>query len=245
MEGSESEKVFDSLNLNPQLFINEALNFVDDLVGDAFDFFHQEAAKVLKTEETDRSEDLKKGVVNVKNIIQLALDKRLSMWEKYSLHHCFTVPQGFSLPKPEGPSGDSSFDINGIENPELASKLDFLRNKLSQVGKESAELNRELQALERQSMLSGCSVASLTEALELYHQLSVNDKFEELVRTASDFHTKVEKLTSRMEGPELPRAKKSRISYGELYRINNDEGLLSATIEELQELVDDIKTLRD
>lgn len=47
-----------------------------------------------------------------------------------------------------------------------------------QVGKESAELNRELQALERQSMLSGCSVASLTEALELYHQLSVNDKFE-------------------------------------------------------------------
>ncbi|CAN4086200.1 unnamed protein product [Withania somnifera] len=246
MEGSESEKVFDSLNLNPQLFINEALNCVDDLVDDAFDFFHQEAAKLLKTEGTDRSEDLKKGVANIKNIIQLALDKRLSMWEKYSLHHCFTVPQGFSLPKADGPSGDSSFDINGIENPELDSKLDFLRDKVSQVGKESAELNRELQALERQSMLSGRSAASLTEALELYQQLSVNDKFEELVQTASDFHTKVEMMTTRMmEESHHPRAKRSRILNGELSRLTNDEGLLSATIEELQELVDDIKTIRD
>ncbi|XP_006345077.1 uncharacterized protein [Solanum tuberosum] len=236
MEGSESEKVFDSLNLNPQLFINEALNCVDDLVDDAFDFFHQEAAKLLKTEGTDRSEDLKK----------LALDKRLSMWEKYSLHHCFTVPQGFSLPKADGPSSDSSLDTNGIENQEIDSKLDFLRNKLSQVGKESADLNRELQALERQSMLSGRSATSLTEALELYQQQSVNEKFEELVRTASDFHTKLETLTTKMmDNTEHPRAKKSRISNGELYRMNNDKGLLSVTMEELQELVDDIKTLRD
>lgn len=246
MEGSESEKVFDSLNLNPQLFINEALNCVDDLVDDAFDFFHQEAAKLLKTEGTDRSEDLKKGVTNIKNIIQLALDRRLSMWEKYSLHHCFTVPQGFSLPKADGPSSDSSLDTNGIENPEIDSKLDFLRNKLSQVGKESAELNRELQALERQSMLSGRSATSLTEALELYQQQSVNEKFEELVWTASDFHTKLETLTTKMmDNTEHPRAKKSRISNGELYRMNNDKGFLSVTMEELQELVDDIKTLRD
>ncbi|XP_060204873.1 protein MIS12 homolog [Lycium barbarum] len=245
MEGSESEKVFDLLNLNPQLFINETLNCVDDLVDDAFDFFHKEAANLVKTEGTDRSDDLKKGVASIKNIIQLNLDKRLSMWEKYSLHHCFTVPQGFSLPKADGPSGDSSVDINGVENPELDSKLDFLRNKLSQVGKESAALNRELRELERQSMLSGRSAASLAEALELYQQQSVNEKFEELVRTASDFRTKVEVLTTRMEDTEHPRAKKSRISNGELYRLNNDEGLLSVTVEELQELVDDIKTLRD
>lgn len=246
MEGSESEKVFDSLNLNPQLFINEALNCVDDLVDDAFDFFHQEAAKLLKTEGTDRSEDLRKGVTNIKNIIQLALDKRLSMWEKYSLHHCFTVPQGFSLPKADGPSSASSLDTNCIENPEIDSKLNFLRKKLSQVGKESAELKRELQALESQSMLSGRSAASLTEALELYQQQSVNEKFEELVRTASDFHTKLETLTAKMmEDTEHPRAKRSRVSNGELYRMNNNKGLLSVTMEELQELVDDIKTLRD
>ncbi|XP_031104413.1 protein MIS12 homolog [Ipomoea triloba] len=60
MEGSESEKIFDSFNLNPQLFINEVINSVDDLVDEAFDFFQQEAAVNLKTEGTDRSDDLKK-----------------------------------------------------------------------------------------------------------------------------------------------------------------------------------------
>lgn len=114
------------------------------------------------------------------------------------------------------------------------------------MGKESAELKRELQALESQSMLSGRSAASLTEALELYQQQSVNEKFEELVRTASDFHTKLETLTAKMmEDTEHPRAKRSRVSNGELYRMNNNKGLLSVTMEELQELVDDIKTLRD
>ena len=41
MEGSESEAIFESLNLNPQLFINEVLNCVDDLVDEAFTFFNQ------------------------------------------------------------------------------------------------------------------------------------------------------------------------------------------------------------
>ncbi|CAN4088298.1 unnamed protein product [Withania somnifera] len=205
MEGSESEKVFDSLNLNPQLFIE------------------LEVAKFLKTEATDRAEDLKKGVANIKNIIQLALDKRLSMWEKHSLHHCFTVPQGFSLPNADGPSGDSSSGISGIENPELDSKVGFLKKQAFS----------ELGALEKQSTLSGSSAASLSEAFELYQQLSVNDQFEELVQTSSDFHTKVETLTIRMmEDTQHPRAKKS-------------QHFKCATIEELQELVDDTKTLRD
>ncbi|NP_001313207.1 protein MIS12 homolog [Nicotiana tabacum] len=246
MEGSESEKVFDSLNLNPKHFVNEALNIADELVDDAFDFFHREAANLLKTEGTNRSEDLKEGVAQIKNMVQLTLDKRLSYWEKYCLDKCFKVPQGFSLPKADGPSGDTSFDINAVENPELDEKLDFLRNKISEVGKESAELHRELRALERQSMLSGHSAASLTEALELYQQLAVDEKFEELVRTASDFQTKVENLATRMvENSEHRRAKRIRTSNGEMFRLSNDGGLLSATLEELQEFVNDIKTLRD
>lgn len=39
MEGSKSEAVFDSMNLNPQLFINATINTVDDVVDEAFDFF--------------------------------------------------------------------------------------------------------------------------------------------------------------------------------------------------------------
>lgn len=41
MEISESQKVFDSLNLNPQLFINEVLNAVDDTVDGAFEFYEE------------------------------------------------------------------------------------------------------------------------------------------------------------------------------------------------------------
>lgn len=43
MEGSEreSEVIFESLNLNPQLFINEVLNSVDDLVDEAFNCFQE------------------------------------------------------------------------------------------------------------------------------------------------------------------------------------------------------------
>lgn len=39
MEVSESNAIFESLNLNPQLFINEVLNFVDDLTDEAFNYF--------------------------------------------------------------------------------------------------------------------------------------------------------------------------------------------------------------
>lgn len=49
MEGSEreSEVIFESLNLNPQLFINEVLNSVDDLVDEAFNCFQEYSSLFL------------------------------------------------------------------------------------------------------------------------------------------------------------------------------------------------------
>lgn len=41
MEGTESKELVESLISNPQLFTNEVLNNVDDLVNGAFEFFHQ------------------------------------------------------------------------------------------------------------------------------------------------------------------------------------------------------------
>lgn len=99
MEGSESEVVFESLNLNPQLFINETLNTVDDLLDEAFHFFHQEASALLKTDGTSRSQFISEGIAYVRDMIQSDLDTRLGMWEKYCLHHVFAVPEGFSLPQ--------------------------------------------------------------------------------------------------------------------------------------------------
>lgn len=242
MEGSESEAIFDSLNLNPQLFINEVLNRVDDLLDGAFDFFHQEASTLLKIEGTDRAEDLAKGVGYLRNMIQSALDRPLTMWEKYCLRHCFVVPEGFSLPKANEPSGDIPMDVDAIDDTELDAQLESLRDKLTLVGKESAELNRELRALESQSLLSNHRAGSLNEALQLCEQYFDHDMFEELKRTAAELRAKVEKLkTKRVEETECIRMERMHISNGDLFKMNHANGLSKATLEELQEFITDIK----
>ncbi|OMO60921.1 Centromere protein Mis12 [Corchorus capsularis] len=192
MEGSESEAIFDSLNLNPQLFINETLNTVDDLLDDAFDFYLQKASKLLKTEGTDRSQDLTKGVNYVRNLVQSSLDKRLAMWEKYCLRHCFTVPEGFSLPKNVGSCLDSmelltyldelpgscSMVQDALSDPNVDAELVSLRDKLTLVGAESEKLNRELKELERQSASSGHCAGLVNETLQLYESASAHDMFQ-------------------------------------------------------------------
>ncbi|KAL4573688.1 hypothetical protein LXL04_020503 [Taraxacum kok-saghyz] len=142
MEGSESEAIFDSLNLNPQLFINTALNIVDELIDGAFDHLHQEASTQLKVNGSDRAEDLTKGLDHVRSTIQSALDKRLTIWEKYCFLHIFAVPEGFSLPKDDEASGGDTMDVDDVSNPALDEQLDSLRTKLTLAAQESAQLNK-------------------------------------------------------------------------------------------------------
>ncbi|CAL5372139.1 unnamed protein product [Camellia sinensis] len=242
MEGSESETIFDSLNLNPQLFINEILNNVDDQLDGALDFFHQQASTMLKIEGTDRSDDLSKGVSDIGNMIRSALDKRLSMWEKYCLRHCFVVPEGFSLPKANESDGDSLMDLEILHDRDLDVQLDSLRNKLVLVGKETAELNRELRALERQSVLSNHCAGSVNEALQLYEQHNVHGMFQELTETASELRKKMEQLKAkRLEQNGRTRTERMHISDGDLFRINRGNGLSDASLEQLQEFIAHIK----
>ncbi|RZC61094.1 hypothetical protein C5167_022862 [Papaver somniferum] len=58
MEGTESEKVFEKLNLNPQLFVNEVINRIDYTVDGDFEFFQEEALKLVTEDE---SNELKKN----------------------------------------------------------------------------------------------------------------------------------------------------------------------------------------
>lgn len=242
MEGSESEAIFDSLNLNPQLFINEILNNVDDQLDGALDFFHQQVSTMLKIEGTDRSDDLSKGVSDIGNMIRSALDKRLSMWEKYCLRHCFIVPEGFSLPKANESDGDSLMDLEILHDRDLDVQLDSLRNKLVLVGKETAELNRELRALERQSVLSNHCAGSVNEALQLYEQHNMHDMFQELTKTASELRKKMEQLKAkRLEQNGCARTERMHISDGDLFRMNRGNGLSDASLEQLQEFIAHIK----
>ncbi|XP_057951443.1 protein MIS12 homolog isoform X4 [Malania oleifera] len=237
MEGSESEAVFESLNLNPQLFINEVLNSVGDLFDGAFDFYQQQASTLLKAEGTDRAQDLDEGIAYIRNMIQEAFDKRLGMWEKYCLRNCFVVPEGFALPKANESPGDSSIDQDAFCDPELDAQLDSLRDKLSMVGKESAELDCELQALEKQSIISNHCDASINEELQLYEQNPSHEMLQELRTKMEKRKTRKEKVIEQMKPAQMYNRN------NDLPMINYNEGPFKATLEDLQEFMADINKL--
>ncbi|KAH8487192.1 hypothetical protein Peur_069465 [Populus x canadensis] len=242
MEGSESEAVFESLNLNPQLFINETLNTVDDLLDDAFHFFHQEASTLLKTDGTSRSQFISEGIAYVRDMIQSDLDTRLGMWEKYCLHHVFAVPEGFSLPQTKESPAETFTCQDLLSDPDLDAQLDILRNRLTMVGKESSELNHELQALERQSASSDHCAELVSEALLLYDQASTQDMYQDMLSTMSELHEKMEKLrTRKLENLECIRAKRINDPNRDLLASNYRKGLPNATVEDFQEFMADLK----
>nr|BAF63144.1 kinetochore protein [Crucihimalaya wallichii] len=205
MEGSKSEAVFDSMGLNPQLFINETINSIEDYVDEAFDSFGHEASKFLKINGSNtKSQDLSNGIERVRGLIQSVMDKRMELWEGYCVRFCFAVPDGFVLPKSDKSSVYSDQNIqDGLYDQELDAQLDSLRHKLNLVGKRSAELNSELQALERTSASRERSVRLVNEALELYDESSVDEMFREMAKFASELRTGVDRLkTRRMKASE-------------------------------------------
>ncbi|CAI9113428.1 OLC1v1014031C1 [Oldenlandia corymbosa var. corymbosa] len=178
-------------------------------------------------------------------MIQSNLDKRMSMWEKYCLSHCFAVPEGFVLPKAdEASSSGASLDLDALGDSELDMQLDSLREKLTQVGQECALLNREIQKVEKESALVTHSAASIDDALQLYEKHSSQEMFRELIEVASEFRMKTEKLktpeSSRMEKIELILAERTNMQNGELLQANI--GIPNTKLEELQGLLDVMQT---
>ncbi|KAG6745870.1 hypothetical protein POTOM_050380 [Populus tomentosa] len=236
MEGSDSEAVFESLNLNPQLFINETLNTVDDLLDDAFHFFHQSVPFPFLFLFSNH------GIACIRDMIQSDLDTRLGMWEKYCLHHVFAVPEGFSLPQTEESPAETFTCQDLLSDPDLDAQLDILRNRLTMVGKESSELNHELQALERQSASSDHCAELVSEALLLYDQASSQDMYQDMLSTMSELHEKMEKMrTRKVENLECIRAKRINDPNRDLLASNYRKGLPNATVEDIQEFMADLK----
>ncbi|VVB01457.1 unnamed protein product [Arabis nemorensis] len=202
MEGSKSEAVFDSMNLNPQLFINETINTIDEIFDQAFDFYRSEASSLLKINGSDRSKELSNGIDRVRGMIQSALDKRLQMWEGFCVNHSFAVPQGFVLPKTDESSLYCDQTIqDGSNDIELDAELDSLRNKLNLVGERSAELRSELRALERNSFSSEQSARLVNEALELYEESSMDEMFKEMGKMVPELRAGINRLKTRRKNP--------------------------------------------
>ncbi|CAL9156984.1 unnamed protein product [Musa hybrid cultivar] len=238
MEGSESEAVFDAYNLNPQRFLNEVLNAVDDMVDGAFDFCLHQASQITGP-GADRSEELARGVSSLRHLTQAVLDKRMSMWEKYCLRHCFSIPDGFVLPKTKEYSISVLQEV--LSDQELNSHLDSLREKLAAAGMESQALHREINLLEMQSTADNKYNASVAEVQQLFKEHSVHLMFQELVESASKLHQKVAaELKSKRLGDMKQDGvcKKHCLSSGK--QMVPDTGI-SSSLEDIQEIVSILK----
>ncbi|KAJ8513679.1 hypothetical protein OPV22_004113 [Ensete ventricosum] len=236
MEGSESEAVFDAYNLNPQRFLNEVLNAVDDMVDGAFDFCLQQAPQITGL-GADRSEELARGVSSLHHLTQAVLDKRMSMWEKYCLRHCFSIPDGFVLPKTK----EYSISVlqEGLLDQELDSQLDSLREKLETAGKESQALHREINFLEMQSTVDNKYNASVAEVQQLLEEHSVHLMFQELAESASKLHQKVAELKSKRLG-DMKQDGVWKNCLGSGKQMVPDRGI-STSLEDIQEIVSILK----
>ncbi|XP_074580397.1 protein MIS12 homolog [Curcuma longa] len=233
MEGSESEAVFGAFDLHPQLFLNEVLNAVDGKSDSAFDLCLQKAMEIVRN-GADRSEELARGVSSLQYLIKGVLDKRMSMWEKYCLQTCFSVPDGFVLPN----SKESVVTLlrECCPDDELDSQIYSLRNKLAAAGREFNELRREISLLEQKSTASKNFNATVSEVQHMLEEPSVHQMFQELAETASKLQKKVAEMhrerSNNMKMPSFSSQENHMVPY---------KGL-PANIEDIQEIVSILNT---
>ncbi|KAL0922568.1 hypothetical protein M5K25_006559 [Dendrobium thyrsiflorum] len=232
MEGSKGEEAFEALGLKPKLLINDILNMVDDFVDAAFDFYHQEAVKLLRSGgdgSSINSDDLAKGISSLRYLVEGVLDKQTTLWEKYCLNHCFAVPEGFVLPKNQ----DSTRNFlmhSELSNEQLDNQLENLRMKLAAAGKKNAELQREIHSLEKQER----NDAVVVETMQLLEQNLVPQIFKDIKEAASELQEKMLEAMVKMKDG----------AGGGLININTlKEGIwkqdeyLSTKLEEIQDVV--------
>lgn len=193
MSGEDGSSAAEAaLGLSPQLFINEVLNFVDDLRCDGFDYCLQQGAPgaVGAATATQKAEELERGINHIHYLVRDVLDKRMSKWETYCLKKCLTVPEGFVAPEDDNSSAKVLHKDRNNDS-ELDAELNSLRKKLEDANKESEELQREVSSLERQTTYKSNISSSIAEVLKLYEAKTVQDNIQALVNTIPKLHQKM------------------------------------------------------
>ncbi|EMS54544.1 hypothetical protein TRIUR3_24598 [Triticum urartu] len=210
MEGDgETSAAEAALGLSPQTFINEVLNFVDDVCFQAFDYCLQLRVGSLSVASppfaayregaptavgaataTNKAEELKRGVNEIHHLVKDVLDKRMNNWEMYCLRKCLTVPEGFVAPEDDNSSA-MVLHKDGNSDSELDAELNSLRKKLADANKESEELQREISSLERQTTYKSNLNSSIAEVLKLFEDKSVQENIQAIANTIPKLHQKM------------------------------------------------------
>ncbi|KAF8759292.1 hypothetical protein HU200_010330 [Digitaria exilis] len=173
-----------ALGLSPQLFVDEVLNIIADISAQAFEYCAQlrEAASALgASTAAQKAEELQRGLNAIHHVVKGALDKRMTIWEKYCFQHCFSIPEGFIVSEDDNPCSKESHK-DGTSESDLDVELDSLRRKLEIAYKESENLQREISSLERQTTYKRKLDSAIAEIQKLFEDKSVQEKFEDLAK---------------------------------------------------------------
>nr|GEY47732.1 protein MIS12 homolog [Tanacetum cinerariifolium] len=156
----------------------------------------------FKIDGSERAGDLTEDLNHIRFMIQSSLDKRLSMWEKYDCFlHIFVVSEEFSLPNDDEASAGDLMDVDVVGNSDHDASLDSLRTKLALVEQESVGFKKEIQALEKQSVLKA-------------------------QRYATELRTQINKVnTGRAGGIQHLRLERIRLFNGDSSRMIGENGL--------------------
>ncbi|XP_058101409.1 protein MIS12 homolog [Magnolia sinica] len=159
------------------------------------------------------------------------------------IHLSFNVNKLYPLSTPlslyQDSSGNSLLLEDVLSDAELDAQLDSWREKLVVVGRESAELHREVHALQKQSILSSSCARSVAEALEPFKQNSMHAMLKEMLRTASELRAKMEIMKAKR------REEMERIRIERIYNPDKSQSMmysngLSASLEDLHEFADNM-----
>lgn len=233
MNRSKGEAAFGALGMNPQFLINDILNMIDDGVDAAFDLYHQQAAKIIGSGGDGRSmasEDLARGISSLRCLVETELDKQLSIWERYCLLHCFSVPEEFVLPKNHS-SSENCVMHPKLPDEQLNLQLDTLRMKLAEAEKKHSELQSEIYSLEKQTRYD----AAIVETVQLFEQNSVSQIFKDIEEAASKLQKKMQEAMASMKD-DAERGGLINISMLKEGIRKEDEALFTR-LEEIQDVV--------
>eukprot|EP00252_Welwitschia_mirabilis_P010862 TRINITY_DN2445_c0_g1_i7.p1 TRINITY_DN2445_c0_g1~~TRINITY_DN2445_c0_g1_i7.p1 ORF type:complete len:147 (+),score=25.93 TRINITY_DN2445_c0_g1_i7:343-783(+) len=94
----QKEGVPQSLDFEPQLFVNDVLNAVDECIEEGFEYFERQALNCLPKGSQVSKEIISKAVNDLHGFVQKKADKRLSVWKRFCLEYCFKVPDEAAFP---------------------------------------------------------------------------------------------------------------------------------------------------
>eukprot|EP00252_Welwitschia_mirabilis_P010860 TRINITY_DN2445_c0_g1_i4.p1 TRINITY_DN2445_c0_g1~~TRINITY_DN2445_c0_g1_i4.p1 ORF type:complete len:288 (+),score=49.97 TRINITY_DN2445_c0_g1_i4:343-1206(+) len=163
----QKEGVPQSLDFEPQLFVNDVLNAVDECIEEGFEYFERQALNCLPKGSQVSKEIISKAVNDLHGFVQKKADKRLSVWERFCLEYCFKVPDEAAFPNCTNTKLCGTEILHKVEHSdeELDSRLKSLHKQLEIAQNESIDLHNEVWMLERQREKRTKVVKALAEAL--------------------------------------------------------------------------------